>query len=562
MCREEGRTRMKNNSIYRITVIVFMFIKFLFQLYIFNKRHKTWDSAAHEKWEDLLRKQAAEYREKAIRLEGLMIKGGQFLSTRADLFPEVFLKELEDLIDRVPPVPARISRQLLENEWGRSIWDWLDEMGDQPVASASIGEVYKGRLHNGDEVAIKIQRHNVEKIIKTDFKALRIILWIAGRFTRFGRQADLGSLHKELVKTMSDELNFSKELKNGEYFQKRFHGHDNLKVPQYYEDFSTRRVLVMEWIDAERVNNTSFLRKHNIDRKELASRVFRLFIEQLLDDGMFHADPHPGNILVKADGTIVVLDFGMVGSLRREDALKLRKIAQGFVLEDYSLVVKQLEEMGFLLPHANKYKLQMILRQSVETYLDKGVKQLDQELVGEIFEDLQELVQEQPIQLPAEFAFLGRAASIALGLLTLIDPDIDFIALGKPIVKDWLDETEEEEGSLKFQVLRDSAKPLISVPRNLNEWLQGPKYARRAARRREWRRYDHHRYLVFVTLASLTFLLSLTFLFIGLLQEAELLMMTSAALSVASLTAACIFLTLHKRWVTGFRQADSDEPND
>ncbi|MBM7097411.1 AarF/ABC1/UbiB kinase family protein [Bacillus sp. H-16] len=545
---------MKNNSLYRIFVIVTMFIKFLAQLYFFNKRHTHWDAATREKWEELLKKQAAEYRDKAIKLEGLMIKAGQFLSSRADLFPEVFLKELEDLIDRVPPVPARISRQILEKEWGRDIGDWLVEISDQPVASASIGEVYKGRLHNGEEVAIKIQRHNIEKIFRTDFKALRIVLWIAKRFTKFGKQADLKSLHKELVRVMSDELNFSKELKNGVYFKKRFHDSNELYIPHYFEDFSTRRVLVMEWIDAEKMNNTSFLIKHNINQKQLAEKVFKFFMDQLLEDGMFHADPHPGNILVKSDGTLVVLDFGMVGVIKKQDALMLRKVVQGLVLEDYALVVKQLGELGFLLPHANKHKLQAILRQSVETYLENGVGTVDQELIGEIFEDIQELVQEQPIQLPTEFAFLGRAASIALGLLTIVDPEIDFIKLGKPVVQDWINDTEEEEGSLQFQVLKDSAKPLLAVPRNLNEWLQGPKYARRAETRREWRGYDHHRYLLFIGISSLTFLISLIFLFLSIIMDVQNLFGVTAALSATGLGSTIMFLYLHKRWVSGFRE--------
>ncbi len=528
----------------------------MMQLYFFNKRNKHWDSDTHERWESLLKKQASEYRERAIQLQGLMIKAGQFLSTRADILPDVFLQELEDLIDRVPPVPARISRQLLEKEWGRSIWDWLSELSEQPVASASIGEVYRGRLHNGEEVAIKIQRHNIEKIFRTDFKALRIILWIANHFTKFGKQADLKSLHKELVKTIGNELNFSKELKNGEYFKKRFHDQEQFYIPQYFEEYSTRRVLVMEWIDAEKVTNTSFLQKNNIDRKELAKCVFHFFMGQLLDDGMFHADPHPGNILVTPNGTLVVIDFGMVGTIQRQDASKLRKMVEGFVLEDYQLVIQQLQEMGFLLPHANKHKLQSILKHSVESYLDDDLYKLDLDVIENIFKDLQELVQEQPIQLPSEFAFLGRAGSIALGLLTIVDPEIDFIALGKPVIKDWLKETEEEEGNLRLQVLKDSVKPLLAVPRNLNDWLQSPKYTRRAEARREWRGYEHQRYVLLIGFSSATFLVSLIFLFLSLLLEANSLFTFSIFITIVSALSSFLFLFFHKRWVSSFREND------
>lgn len=547
---------MKNYSFYRITVIVHMFIKFIFQLYIFNKRNNHWDAATYKRWEHLLRKQAAEYREKAILLEGLMIKVGQFLSTRADLLPEAFLSELADLIDQVPPVSPEISKEILKREWGRDLEDYLHDIGDKPIASASIGEVYKGTLHNGQEVAIKIQRHQIDNIIHTDFKALRIVLWITRKFTSFGKQADTRALYKEMVTTIGNELNYYKELKNGQYFQNRFHDREKFYIPQFYEEYSTKRVLVMEWIDAEKVTNISFLRKNQIDRSELANRVFHFFVDQLLEHGKYHADPHPGNLLVTEDGTLIAIDFGMVGELNREDSTKLRKMIQGFVLEDYQLVVKQLEKLRFLLPHADKHKLQNVIKYSAEAYLQDGVEKLDQQLVERIFSDLKELVQEQPIQLPAEFAFLGRAASIGLGVLTIIDPNIDFIELSKPVVKSWLEKTEEHEDNIEIQVLKDSIKPLLSVPRNVNQWLEAPKQQRRFEERREWQRFDHQRSLITIKMFYMMFFLALTFFFISLILLNKLLMLISGMIALTSFTTALTMSYKHKHWVNKYRRKD------
>lgn len=545
---------MKNFSIYRITVIVIMFIKFVLQLYFFNKRNKTWNSQTQESWEQLLKKQAVEYREKAIRLEGLMIKVGQFLSTRADILPEVFLTELADLIDQVPPVPAAVSKKILETEWGQPLSNRLSKISDKPIASASIGEVYKATLNNGQDVAIKIQRRRIDKIIRTDFKALRIVLWITRTFTKFGKEVDTKSLFKEIVSIIGDELNYYKELKNAQNFKKRFSESEEYYIPQFYEEYCTKKVLVMEWIEGRKVTDTSFLNKHDINRQHAARKVFQFFVDQLFDYGMFHADPHQGNILVTKSGQIVILDFGMVGEITRSDAQKIRKMIQGFVLDDYQLVIDQLQELGFLLPHANKHKLQSILKTYVEMYLQEDIKQLDKSVVENIFRDMQEIVREHPIQLPAEFAFLGRAASIGLGVLTIIDPKIDFIELGKPVVTEWLEDSREENGTIKMQVLKESVKPLLSIPRNLNEYLEAPHYQRRSEEKRQWRHFDHHRHLLFILSTVVGLFLSGILLFFASFFNHLLLQSVMLPVTVIFLAASVVSFIRHRRWVNQYRQ--------
>ncbi|WP_416149133.1 ABC1 kinase family protein [Salipaludibacillus sp. HK11] len=545
---------MKNFSFYRILIIVTMFIKFVSQLYVFNKRNKTWDTETKKKWEKLLTKQAAEYREKAIKLEGLMIKVGQFLSTRADIMPEVFLNELSDLIDQVPPVPANISKKILEKEWGQELENYLAELSDKPVASASIGEVYKGKLHNGQDVAIKIQRYNIDKIIKTDFKALRLVLWITRVFTKFGKEMDTKALYKEVVSIVGNELNYHKELKNGQYFYKKFHDSKNYYIPQFYEEYCTRRVLVMEWVEGQKVTDIAYFKKHHIDRQGAARRLFQFFVDQLLDYGMFHADPHQGNILITKDGTIVILDFGMVGEISREDSAKIRRMIQGFVLDDYQLVIDQLQELGFLLPHANKGKLSSLLKTYVDLYLDQGLKDLDQGAMEEIFQDLQEIVREQPIQLPAEFAFLGRSASIGVGVLTIIDPKIDFLELGKPVVMEWLEEKEEDHASIQMQLLKDSVKPFLSIPRNINKWLEEPSYQRNSEERRQWRSFDHQRFVLMMIGSSLTFFIMVTFLLLTILVADSSIQLIALILTIITFIICITTFLFHKWWVDKYRE--------
>ncbi|SDO28865.1 ABC1 kinase family protein [Alkalicoccus daliensis] len=545
---------MKNNAFYRIAVIVYMFLKFVLQLYWFNKRNPAWDTHTQQAWENLVQKQAREYRIKALHLEGLMIKVGQFLSTRADIMPEVFLKELADLIDQVPSIDPAISKGILENEWGQPLDYYLAEISDKPIASASIGEVYKGKLNNGQEVAIKIQRSKIDRIIKTDFKALRIVLWITKTFTKFGKEIDTASLYKEIVQVIGDELDYDKEMRNAQNFQRRFSGSDAYYIPQMYEEYCTRRVLVMEWMEGRKVTDLSYMEEHGIDRQQTAANIFQFFVDQLLDQGRFHADPHQGNILIRQDGKIVILDFGMVGYITREDSASIRRMIQGFVLDDYQLVIDELQQLGFLLPHANKSKLESVLRNYVNMYLSSDLSQLDQEVVEDIFEDLQNIVREQPIQLPSEFAFLGRAASIGLGVLTIVDPDIDFIELGKPVVMEWLEDAEEGKGSIQARVLKDSLKPLLSIPRNLNEWLEAPNYARREAQRIQFRQFDHQRFLWGYAGFILLLAVSVPFVFAAVWMEHFILLYTSASVSGFSILGGAFVLFRHKRWVSSFKE--------
>lgn len=500
-----------------------MSVKFLWQIFWFQRRHRIWDENARQKWESLLVKQAEEYRKKALELEGLLIKFGQFLSTRADLLPPVFLAELEGLTDRVESVPYHLSRQILEEEWQGDIHEYLSKMEESPVASASIGEVYKAYLKDGTPIALKIQRYKVEKIFHTDFKALRIVFWILARVTSFGKKADLGALYKELVQVMSKELNFKKELKHSLYFKDRFDGFEGVYIPDYYEELSTRRVLAMEWIEGAKITDRSFIEQHNLDREQLAKRVFNLFTEQLVSAGTFHADPHTGNLMVKSDGTIVMIDFGMVGEIQGEDANNIRMMIQGFILDDYDRVVHALENMDFLLPHANEEKVKELLKETADMYLQGNYEKFDEEVLNQIFKDLQQFVQEQPIQMPADYAFLGRASSIVIGVLTAIYPEIDLMKWGRPVIKKWVS-GGESNASIYKEVLQESAKPLLSLPRAINEFLtDGDK--ERAWKSRYYQNKLFHQYFLFYGFLLFSLLLAGSGVAIySYLQNVELLL--------------------------------------
>jgi predicted unusual protein kinase regulating ubiquinone biosynthesis (AarF/ABC1/UbiB family) len=464
-------------AVFRIFIIVKMAVVFFLQLTIFERRHRSnGTSDTNIKWEALLKKQAAEYRRTALRLEGLLIKLGQFLSTRADVMPKAFLEELEDLIDRVPAVPWEDAQTIMEQEWNAPVERVTAEIDRQPVASASIGQVYKARLHTGELIAVKVQRPDIDRIITVDFKAVRIVMKLAQRFTKFGKQTDMPALYREMTSVIGAELDFRRELENGLYFKKRYESFSGVDIPCYNTNYSTKKVLVMDWVEGARVTDLAFLERNNIDRHELAVRLTNMFLEQLLQEGKFHADPHPGNILVKADGTIVLIDFGMTGLVPNEDAIHIRTLIEGILIEDYDQVIEGLERLRFLLPHANKEQMKRIIRTTVDAYTSQSFMHMDDFAVQQLLDEVQQIVAKEPVQLPAEFAFLGRAVSTFIGMLHILDPNIDLMEVGRKPVMDWLDKHAGKTSPQ--QILVQSLRPLLSLPQKLSAVLDEPRLQR------------------------------------------------------------------------------------
>ncbi|MCA0989185.1 ABC1 kinase family protein [Guptibacillus algicola] len=508
---------MKFNSLYRIIVIVFMSVKFFIQLETFRRKSKhSWNQ---ERFQKLLKKQAKEYKEKAIRLEGLLVKLGQFLSTRADILPKVFLEEIEDLVDRVPSFSWAKAKRILEEEWSSNYEDIIKNVSERPVASASIGQVYRANLMTGEEVAIKIRRPNIRKIISADFKALRIVFWLMDKFTSYSNQLDLPKLYDEIRVVIEDELDFSKELKNGINFQERYKESTQYRIPHYISEWSTKKVLVMEWMEGARVTNLSYIEEQGINRKELARKLLKGFLEQLLQEGQFHADPHSGNILIQNDGTIVFIDFGMVGFIEASDALSIRKLITGVVLSQYDDVTDALDELRFLLPDSDKRQIEKAIKTLVTLFVEQDLTMMDEDTAEQVLREVQTLVNKQPIQLPSEFAFLGRAISTIIGILYTLDPSIDLIEEGKPIVQEWVEQSESsEERNDPTKIFRkiygklsSIENPLDRISDELNDHRTWEESVKRKESRSKSMLWNKH-YSFFILLTSIIgFFISLSF---------------------------------------------------
>ncbi|MFJ7736199.1 ABC1 kinase family protein [Lysinibacillus sp. NPDC097287] len=456
---------MKNRkSWFRMwKILSFAFSMFL-QVYWYRIRKK---SAVE--WDVLWEKLGRQFRQTLFELEGVLIKVGQFISIRKDLLPSSFVDQIQDLVDQVPPSPWEEIKYVLENEWGNSIENVLLSIETKAVASASIGEVYRGRLKDGTNVAIKVQRPSIPSLMRTDFRSLAIIIWFAHHFAPVPKGfINFKMLFKELKYVIEKELDFKKELETIHHFRDRFESYQQLTIPNIYPDISTSQVLVMEWIDGVRITDIDFLETSQINREELAQRLIRIFLPQWLEAGIFHADPHARNVLVKSDGTIVLLDFGMVGEISRKDANNFQHLIQAILLKNFAQAAEALKDLGFLLPGANLKIIENLLKEILTLDLNQ-VKEMDLFAVKKEMNDMLKLL---PIQVPTRFIFLGRSFITIEGMLLTINPNNEILDIIKPAFADWL--KQGNSNNWKFILQWMNALPIFKIFHSVQDLIETP----------------------------------------------------------------------------------------
>jgi predicted unusual protein kinase regulating ubiquinone biosynthesis (AarF/ABC1/UbiB family) len=451
-------------------------------------------SASQSAREQLLAKQAKRYVRMASRLQGLTIKVGQFLSTRVDVLPAVFTSELERLTDQAQPITWREAERVLRKEWGPN-WASTITLEPEPIASASIAVVYKGTiLESGQTVAVKIQRPSIPRLIRADLRAIRIVHALARWYRRTATWVDWRRLYKEIADTVLQELDFRLEMANAGAFA-QLEPLFNIKVPKYDAARSTTKVLVMEWLDAVPITDDAFRRAHGIDDADLINRLVRGFIWQLRQGELFHADPHAGNIQVQRDGTLVFFDFGMVGRIRKDSRTAMVRLIQSMIVRDQAKMMQALEELGFIREGADRFRLQQALDALIDYFLEHRTDTWDEQLVQDVLGQIRYFVNQQPIQMPAEFAFFGRAMGMLVGIVTHLDPTVDYLDLGKKILPDLKitddipvdqigDWARKLSGFIPVSLLQ-AAREWVDLSGNLNRYLQSQAQQEERQMRRE-----------------------------------------------------------------------------
>lgn len=361
------------------------------------------------------------------------IKLGQLLSTRPDIVTREYLGELQKLQDRVPAVATEQIMAELHRELGYPVEELFKSFNPTPLAAASISQVHRGTLKTGEDVVFKVRRPDVEKIIETDIDILMGLAYLVEKHLPGGETYDPIGLVKEFRRTISRELDFSREGRTIERFASNFAEDETVRIPQVFWDFSGRSVLTMEYLSGIKISHRKELLAAGCDLKLLAKRGADAFFKQLFLHGFFHADPHPGNIHVLPDNVICMFDFGMVGRLDEELKLQLTELLLSVIRKDVDHIISQLLYSGELHDESNLKSLKRDLAEFIDDYYDLLLQDIK---VGKLLIDFIDILTEYQIKFPANMMLLARALIAVEGLGRQLDPQFNMVEQLKPFAEE------------------------------------------------------------------------------------------------------------------------------
>ena len=422
---------------------------------------------------DLLIEVLVAFRKTAVELGVLMIKLGQFLSSRADLLPQRALDVLASLQDEVPAAPYSHVVSVIESELHRPIGELFSSFERDATAAASLGQVHKAVVPaTGQVVAVKVQRPNIQRLVETDLSTIRFVIWVMSRFVNTQDFVDLPAFYAEFRRTIFEEIDYEREAANARRFAEIFADKPGIVIPKVIDGYTSRRVLVLEWIDGIKVNDYARLETAGVSRYAVARRTVEAYFYQFFEIGFFHADPHPGNIFVQpgplpTEPTIAFVDFGMVGSVSPPIKRGLRELFLGFVVNDAHAMTAALAKLGFLGAGADMASVERGVALIMAQYHGLTLGELRDLNMSDIAHELEDLFYSQPFRIPAQFAFAGRAVGTLSGLATGLAPEFNLIAVAVPYAQKFLGLDSEGATRTAQQVLTqmvEAGRVMLTLP--------------------------------------------------------------------------------------------------
>ena len=403
-------------------------------------------------------------------LGGAFIKVGQALSTRPDFIPPEYVAELSKLQDAAPPVPFEQICQVIRDELGGSPESIFDEFDLQPLASASIGQVHAGKLKSGQFGIIKVQRPKVAKQIEEDLEILSGMAKWAESHTAFGHDYNLSALVDEFAFTLRNELDYQREGQNADRFRRNFARDPGVYVPRVYWEFSTDRVLTMERVRGMKVSDMSALDGAGIDRHVVAENAVRVMLREVFEFGFFHADPHPGNFFVQPDGSIAMIDFGMVGRLDTNLQEALLRIGMAITRQDTERLTDEFFAIGMATANVKRKALQRDLDHFISRYADRSIKDL---AAAKVVDEVMTITLRHRLQLPAELVMLFRVVGISEGLGAQLDPGFKLFEFAAPYLQEfWLQRRSPKAIALRVgQSALDAAELSLTLPYHISRLM-------------------------------------------------------------------------------------------
>ncbi|WP_036481104.1 AarF/ABC1/UbiB kinase family protein [Myxosarcina sp. GI1] len=376
-------------------------------------------------------KRATEIRKILTKLGPTFIKVGQALSTRPDLIRRDFLNELIELQDRLPPFDNQTAFKIIESELGHKIRDIYREISANPIAAASLGQVYRGILYSGEEVAIKVQRPNLRPLLSLDLYLMRWgASWLAP-WLPLNLGHDLTLIVDEFGTKLFEEIDYVNEAKNAEKFALNFDGDPQVKVPFIYRQYSSSRVLTLEWINGIKLTDIERIEAAGLDLDNLIEIGVTSGLRQLLEYGFFHADPHPGNLFATLDGRMAYIDFGMMDQLEEWMKETIASAVVQLINRDYQALAKDFVRLGFLSPNVDIEPIIPALEQVLGRAIGESVSSFNFKTITDEFS---ELMYEYPFRVPAKFALIIRSLITQEGLALSLNPNFKIIEVSYPYV--------------------------------------------------------------------------------------------------------------------------------
>ncbi|MEH2286065.1 ABC1 kinase family protein [Nostoc sp.] len=399
------------------------------------------------------RRRATQLRVLLTKLGPAYIKIGQALSTRPDLVPPVYLEELTKLQDQLPPFANEIAYQFIKEELGAPPEEVYAELSAQPIAAASLGQVYKGKLKTGEEVAVKVQRPDLREGITIDLYILRnLAAWVQKKVKRV--RSDLVGILDELGDRIFEEMDYIHEGENAERFFELYGHIKDVYIPKIYWEYTNRRVLTMEWINGTKLTQTQEISAQGIDARYLIEVGVQCSLRQLLEHGFFHADPHPGNLLATTDGKLAYLDFGMMSEIKPPQRYGLIEAIVHVVNRDFEGLAKDYVKLDFLSPETD---LTPIIPAFARVFADAQGASVAELNIKSITDELSALMYEYPFRVPPYYALIIRSLVTLEGIAIYIDPNFKVLSEAYPYVSKRLltDPAPQLRASLQDLLFKD-----------------------------------------------------------------------------------------------------------
>ncbi|WP_373189254.1 ABC1 kinase family protein [Halolamina sp.] len=406
--------------------------------------------------------------ETLLTLGPTFIKLGQLLSTRPDVLPPQYIDVLASLQDDVPPADWEDAKEVLENELG-PVDETFDDFDTEAISGASLGQVYRAE-YNGEQVAVKVRRPGIVSLVNADLRVIRWSLPLIVFFIGDARSFSLSNLAEEFAKTMREEMDYERERAMLAEIRANFEADNSIRIPRAHPDASSKAVLAMEYLPGTKINNVDELDAKGVDRTELAKKLQRIYLKMIIEDGTFHADPHPGNLAVAEDGSIIFYDFGMSGRVDPYIQEKIVDFYAAVAEQNTEAILDALVEMGTLSPTADRQVMGQVMELAIE---DARGEDIEQYRVQQIIEQVEGTIYEFPLRLPRNLALVLRVATVVEGVCVTLDPDFDFISVATEYLTEqgYREETVRRVAEGAAQQVQDTASALVTVPPKLDTTL-------------------------------------------------------------------------------------------